>query len=99
MNGGYVLVDCDGLEINTDQKQTINGIFARVEKAYNTDKPIYAYNCEFNALKMSPVAVMVNPYTGGVYVCTASTLQIIVDPDDGVTINNFINNNYKRKEK
>lgn len=89
MNGGYILVDCTGLEINETEKQTISGIFAKIKKAYETNKPVYAYNCTFNGARMTPIAVMVNPI-GADYVGTASTLQLWVDKDDGVTIVNFI---------
>lgn len=92
MIGGYILVDCGGLELTSQTKQTIDGIYERVKIAYDTGKPVYATNVLFDEKPMTPVAVMVNPLPGDedILVCTASTLQIRVDEDDGVTIVNML---------
>ena len=39
-NGGYIMVDCTGLDLNTDSKQTITGIFNKVDTAFKSGKPI-----------------------------------------------------------
>lgn len=92
-NGGYILVDCTGLDLNTDTKQTISGIFKKVATAFESGKPVYCINATFNISgtgnTVSPVAVMVNSDENGGYIATASTLQLWVDSDDGVTIVNM----------
>lgn len=88
MNGGYFLVDCSGIELTTETKQTITGIRAKVEKAYNADKPVYACNLTFGSLKATPIQVMLT-VVGDDIVGTASTLQLYIDKADGVTIVNM----------
>ena len=89
MNGGYVMVDCSGIELTTETKQTITGIRSQVENAYKSNKPVFAYNLEWVGVLATPIQTMITFLSNGTYVCTASTLQLIVDEDDGVTINNM----------
>ena len=92
-NGGYTMVDCTGIDLNTSTKQTITGIFNRVDTAFKTGKPVYAVNATFNISATgntaSPINVMVNSDQNGGYVATASTLQLWIDSDDGVTVVNL----------
>lgn len=96
-NGGYIMVDCTGIDLNTDTKQTISGIFNKVATAFKSGKPVYCVNATFNISgtgnTVSPVAVMVNSDENGGYVATASTLQLWIDSDDGVTIVNMAPSN------
>lgn len=89
MNGGYVMVDCSGIELTTETKQTITGIRSQVENAYQTNKPVFAYNLEWDGVLATPIQTMITLLSDGTYVCTASTLQLWVDEDDGVTIINM----------
>lgn len=92
MNGGYMMIDCTGLDLTDGSTQEIEGIFAQVDTAYKTGKPAYAYGCVFGDYGvMSPIAVMLLPYGSGTYTATASTLQITVTSDDEVTITNLVN--------
>ena len=92
-NGGYIMVDCTGIDLNTDTKQTITGIFDQVDKAFKSGKPVYAINATFNISgtgnMTSPVNVMINSDENGGYIATASTLQLWIDSDDGVTVVNM----------
>lgn len=88
-NGGYVMVDCTGLDLIKGQTpQTVDGIYTRVENAVKTGKPIYACGCNWGGRKVSPIQVFVI-YFDGVAYCTSSTLQIVIDNEDTVTINNM----------
>lgn len=87
---GYIRIDCKGLELTSDTKQTITGIFNRVKEAYNADKPCVAYNTKWDNYKMSPIYVMINERPSGKYIATASTLQLEIDSEDGVTITNML---------
>lgn len=42
MNGGYVMIDCTGVNLQTAEK-TVNGLFSAISKAFETDKPVVAY--------------------------------------------------------
>lgn len=88
--GGYVLVDCKGLDLLKSQKQTIDGIHERVAAAMATGKPVYAENCVWGPDNyVSPINVICTTDSGDL-TATASTLQIRIGTDDGCTVNNFI---------
>ena len=89
-NGGYIMIDCTGIELTTQTKQTITGIYDRMKAAVNSGKPIFAINITFEDVYMSPISVMVTQRPSGNYIATASTLQIEVDEDDGVTVINML---------
>lgn len=100
MKGGFVNIDCEGLNLLEQGSQTITGLHDKVKKASKLNKPVYAYNCIFgNGVPMTPVPVMVNLLPGSTttYVCTSATLQIIVAEDDSVTINNLAPTNRSAK--
>ena len=83
---GYVVVDCTGINLLADSKVTVSGIYAKCKAAFESGKPMFACNCEYGeGVPMTPVQVMAI-IEAGVYVMTASILQIRVDSDDGVTI-------------
>lgn len=90
LKGGAVLIDTKGLELTTQTSVTINGLYENIEKAVKAEKPIFAYNVEFEGYKVSPIAVFANKRPSGNFICTASTLQIEVTDDDEVTIHNMI---------
>lgn len=103
-NGGYIMVDCTGIDLNTSTKQTVTGIFNRVEIAFKSGKPVYASGATFNINGTgnftSPINVMINSDENGGYVATASTLQLWIDKDDGVQIVNLAPaNNTKTTKK
>ena len=92
MKGGYVLVDCKGLDLTSESTQTISGLYAKVKAAMATGKLIIAENMIWgDDGSISPVHVFAIDMgsTYGIY-CTASTLQIRVSPADVVTIVNMI---------
>lgn len=88
MNGGYVLIDCKGMDLTKGStEQTISGIFARVKEAEKTGKPIHAVNCVWGTNgRVSPINVMTMDASETLVICTASTLQIYVNNTDVVTI-------------
>ena len=92
MNGGYVLINCKGLDlIKGSTEQTINGIFARVKEAEKTGKPIYAVNCVWDTNGgVSPINVMTMDASKTLVICTASTFQIYVNSNDVITITSMV---------
>lgn len=100
--GGYTMIDCTGISLSTESKQTIAGIYAKVKKAYATGKAVFAQNCTFSSQATTPIQVMINPDpTPGskTYICTASTLQLWVGEDNGVTVVNMAPSNNNRTTK
>lgn len=92
MKGGYINIDASGLDVHETEKQTINGIYKKTLDAKKADKPIFVYNAVFGDYgKISPIGVFCNFASDEeTIICTSSTLQIIVDKEDGVTINNLV---------
>ena len=96
MNGGYVMIDCTGLDLLLgDTPQTVTGLHARIADAVKTGKALYANNCIWGEGKpVTPVQVFAIYFADiETYIVTASTLQIIVPKNDSVTIVNMAPNN------
>ena len=95
--GGYILVDCTGINLLAGEKQTVSGVFAKSTEAYESDKPIWAINLQYGeGVKMTPVPVMAIK-EGGKYCFSASILQIWVDAEDGVEVVNLAPANQAKK--
>ena len=88
MNGGYINIDASGLDISKTEKQTINCLYKKILDAKKADKPIFLYNVvSGNSGKLSPIAVFCSFTSDGeIITCYFSTLQIIVNKVDDVTI-------------
>lgn len=86
MNGGYIMVDCKGMDLAAASSQTISGLYAKCEKAMESGKPILMCNCVYSTgSKLSPIPVyMVKG--AEYYVATTSAWQITIGEDDRVTI-------------
>lgn len=88
--GGYILIDCGGLNLLATDPQTISGLYAKVKKAHELNKPIYAVNCVYGSgVKLSPIQVFAINESGTI-ICTASILQIRVASNDSVTITSLL---------
>lgn len=86
MNGGYAMVDCKGLNLLAQSSQTIDGLYATCEEAYNSGKAILAYNCVYGTgVPTTPIQVFAIKESGTL-IFTASILQIRVTNDDAVSI-------------
>lgn len=86
---GYISIDCKGLDLLAESSQTISGLYAAIQEAIASGKPIYAINMVWGEVSaISPVQVFTVQFDGYV-VCTASTLQVIVTTADAVTVNNL----------
>lgn len=91
MRGGYFLIDCTGLDLtkgSTDQ--TISGIYDKVKTAMESNKPIYAVNCNWNSVFVSPIQIFAIVTDTNQITCTAATLQIVVKSTDVITITNMV---------
>lgn len=90
MKGGYILIDCKGLDLTKGStEQTIEGLYAKVTAAISSGKMIIAQNLTWGSGKpVTPINVFAIDFTDNI-ICTASTLQIVVTPADKVTIVNM----------
>lgn len=90
MNGGYVMIDCTGLDLTLGETpQTLTGIYARVQEAMRTGKALLACNANWNGAPVTPIYVFAIQFDG-VVICTASTLQVNVAANDTITISNMV---------
>ena len=101
MNGGYIMIDCQGLDLlKGSTEQTITGIYAKVKEAEKTNKPIYAVNCTWGQTgRTSPINVITVDESENVVICSASTLQIVVRSTDVITINNLVGGGEAKSER
>ena len=93
MNGGYYMLDCsDKLDLLVGSQVTIAGLYDGVSKAVKSDKPIIAYNCKYNGVKSSPIAV--NAYAGtNKYIAKTGVHEIEITKDDEVTVKDLTSDN------
>lgn len=91
MQPGYTQIDCTGLDlIKGATPQTVNGLYQRVKIAMGIGKPIIAYNAVWGTGRaVTPILTFAIDW-GDFIICTASTLQIVIQPDDTITINNMV---------
>ena len=89
-NGGYVMVDCGGLNFLAESPQTITGLYEACKEAYRTGKQVLAVNTKWGTTPCSPISVLMIPFDDGVIRCSACTLRIDVAENDSVTIVNYI---------
>lgn len=87
--GGYVLVDCGGLNLLSESSQTITGLYKQCQDALATKKPILAVNCNWGTIPVSPISVIGIQLEEDTITFTSATLQIVVGDDNGVIINNL----------
>ena len=87
MKGGYIMVDCQKINLlGGDKKQEVSGIYEIALAAINSGAPIIAYNCEYGeGVPMTPINVF-SIIEAGVIIFTASILQIRINSDDEVWI-------------
>ena len=88
LKGGYILIDCKGYNLLGDPA-TIDGIYDACVEALHLNKPVFAYNMLWDTANMTPIAVMLTTVDDHI-TATASTLQLVIEEDDTVTVNNFI---------
>ena len=83
-------VDCKGIELTSQTKQTVPGLHKAVKAAYETGNPVIAKGLLWEGDPFSPVCVGITYRSSGNYICTFSTLQIEIEPDDDVTVINML---------
>ena len=90
MKGGYILVDCIGLDLTKGSTpQTVTGLHKKCLDAIASGKEVRASNCTWGTIPVTPISVMLVDF-GDYVVATAATLQIWVPENDSVTIVNLV---------
>lgn len=70
MNGGYAMLDYEGIELTStgvEQAVTINGIYSATKTAIESGKIVVVANCKYDGKVTSPIPVFafVFPQTDG----------------------------------
>lgn len=87
MNGGYTMINANGLDIAEDSSQTIEGLYNELVSAMTQNKPIQFYNANNDGADLTPIGAFAYA-SDGTIVCTAATLTITVTSADAVTVVN-----------
>lgn len=70
LNYGCATVDATGFDFSSQSSQTVNGLWAQIDRAYKSGMPILLYGWDYNDVPISPTWV---------YVVPSSTSYIIND--------------------
>lgn len=84
--GGYILVDCGGLELTETDPQSIPGIWEKAKAALAAKKPIVAGNCFYSEEAVSPVTCFGWYLSTTEIVIVGATLHIHVKSDNTATV-------------
>ena len=60
---GIAVVDATGYDYSSSSSQTVTGLYAQVDKAYKSGKPIMLFGWDYNDVPLSPMYVYVMPST------------------------------------
>ena len=91
MNGGYMMIDCQGIDLLSNSSQTKAGLYKALQVAMMIEKPIFAYGMYWGTGKpITPIPVFAIQLLDDTIVCTSSTLQVWVTDEDSVEVHNMI---------
>lgn len=93
MNGGYIMIDCKGLDLTSAEEQTISGLYNDMVNAIKTGKPLFAYNCVWgsnNDSPMTPIPFFAQNWSDSMVVVTSSTLNITCTSADKVNVTSLV---------
>lgn len=79
MNGGYALIDCEGLDLN--DLGSVSGMYNAVKAAVDNDKVIVLANIVNNTQKFSPITAYGGIEAAGVFVSFFPVTLHITDED------------------
>lgn len=60
---GIAVVDVTGYDYSSSSSQTVSGVYAQIDKAYKSGKPILWFGWDYNDVILSPMYVYVMPST------------------------------------
>jgi len=87
MNGGYILIDCEGIDLTVSEEQTVTGIWEKAVMALKSNKPIICCNCVYGTgVKVTPVTCFGRYISASEIVVVGATLHVHIKPGDKVTV-------------
>ena len=85
-NGGYIMVDCTGLNLALDTAQNISGIWDEAVKAMKQNKPIIAHGATYGTAPVSPVTAFGWYISSTEIVIVGATLHVHIKNDNTATV-------------
>lgn len=86
-NGGYIMIDCTGVDLTAAASKTIAGLYDKFQTAMATGKPVVCSGLVMGTGKpVTPVYVEVYQASSTAVAAVAGTLQINVTNANAVTI-------------
>lgn len=89
MNGGYFMIDCSGLNVNSGDEQTVIDIFDNITEGLKTEKPIIFVGCVNGTDPVSPFEVKLMASDTG-YFGNSGVLYFSIDQYNQVTVSSAI---------
>lgn len=86
MNGGYMMVDCTGLDLSLGTAQEIPGIWDKAVKAMKQEKPIIAHGCKYATAEVTPVTCFGWYIAADEIVIVGATLHVHIKDNDTATV-------------
>jgi hypothetical protein len=87
MNGGYVMIDWDGVILSERNVQNVPGIYDATKDAIDTGKMVVVANCKNGAFVYSPIPIFANKKTTiGSLSCVLLGYTITIDDDNSVSV-------------
>lgn len=86
MNGGYINVSIDGLDLSLSTAQEISGIWDKAVQAMGTGKPIIVAGCSYGEAAVSPVTCFGWYIADDEIVIVGATLHVHIKDDDTATV-------------
>jgi hypothetical protein len=83
MNGGYAIIDAEGLDLNNPG--TVSGLYAQIKAAVDNDKPMVFVGIKNNTQKFSTIVAYGGIEDGGVF-ASFFPITIHVTSSDVVSI-------------
>lgn len=93
MNGGYYMIDLSGLDLTDTDPQTVNGLYAQMQKGIKSGKPLVGFNSVWGTNSdspMTPICFFAQQWSSNLVVGTASILNISCTDQDVVTVTSLV---------
>ena len=93
MNGGYFLVNLNGLDLTDNNQQTISGLYAQMQKGIKSGKPLVGYGAVWgdnSDAPLTPIHFFAQQWSESLVVGTSSILNITCDSSDHVQVTSLV---------
>lgn len=93
LNGGYIMFDAEGVDLTSVSTQTKTGMFNKLKKVLEANKPVFAYNVNWGTGSnkyLTPLPVFIQQWSSTLIVLTCSILKVEVTNEDVITVTSLV---------